>query len=96
MRRESSGCVAALARWLRRATVAEGALAIEGRLELGGRKSLVLVRCCGKKFLIASGADAVTQLLEIEQDATPMETKLPARQGKRRVPLNSAEMAVGQ
>jgi len=58
------------------ARCAERALAVEERVALGPKKALVLVRCHGQRFLVATTADGVGQILEI---AGPM----PARRARR-------------
>ena len=57
-------------RWLLRrispaAAGAERALAVEERVAIGPKKSLVLVRCHGRRFLVASAGDTVGPFVEI-------------------------------
>ena len=57
-------------RWLMRrispaAAGAERALAVEERVAIGPKKSLVLVRCHGQRFLVATAGDTVGPFLEI-------------------------------
>lgn len=57
-------------RWLIRRTSpaaarAERALAVEERVAIGPKKSLVVVRCHGQRFLIATAGDTVGPLIEI-------------------------------
>lgn len=40
-------------------------LRIEEKLSLGPKKTLFLVNCRGKQFLVAAGADSVTQMVEV-------------------------------
>ena len=58
------------------ARCAERALAVEERVALGPKKALVLVRCDGQRFLVATTADGVGPILEI---AGPK----PARRARR-------------
>jgi hypothetical protein len=44
---------------------AERGLAVEERVGLGPRKALVVVRCHGQRFLVATSGDAVGPILEI-------------------------------
>ncbi len=60
---------ARLVGWLRRVAQqpAAGAapLRLESRLNLGPKKSLVLVNCCGRRVLLAVAGDAVTPVMEL-------------------------------
>ena len=47
------------------ARCAERALAVEERVALGPKKALVVVRCHGQRFLVATTADGVGPILEI-------------------------------
>ncbi len=58
------------------ARCAERALAVEERVALGPKKALVVVRCHGQRFLVATTADGVGPILEI---AGPK----PARRARR-------------
>lgn len=46
---------------------AERTLAIEERVSIGPKKSLVVVRCHGQRFLIATAGDTVGPFIEIAQ-----------------------------
>jgi flagellar biogenesis protein FliO len=65
--------------WLRRLmslpTAGEMPIRLEGRLNLGPKKSLVLVNCRGKSVLLAVGGEAITPVMEV-----------PARRRKRKDP----------
>ena len=65
--------------WLRRLmslpTVGEMPIRLEGRLNLGPKKSLVLVNCRGKSVLLALGTEAITPIMEV-----------PAHRRRRREP----------
>jgi flagellar biogenesis protein FliO len=65
--------------WLRRLmslpTAGEMPIRLEGRLNLGPKKSLVLVNCRGKSVLLAVGGEAITPVMEV-----------PARRRKRKEP----------
>ncbi|HEY1808296.1 MAG TPA: flagellar biosynthetic protein FliO [Acidobacteriaceae bacterium] len=43
----------------------EAPLRVEGRISLGGKKSLVLVDCRGRQVLLAVSGDAVTPVMEL-------------------------------
>lgn len=55
--------------WLRRLmslpTSGEMPIRMEGRLNLGPKKSLVLVNCRGKSVLLALGGEAITPVMEV-------------------------------
>jgi hypothetical protein len=40
-------------------------LCIEERLSLGGKKSVTLIACHGRRFLLASSGDSIAPLLEV-------------------------------
>jgi flagellar biogenesis protein FliO len=42
-----------------------GALRMEERLSLGPKKTLFLVDCAGRKFLVAAGADTIVAMTEV-------------------------------
>ena len=58
---------AAAAGWLRGLTKSpEGALLrVEARVSLGGKKSLVLVSCRGRRVLLAVSGEAITPVMEM-------------------------------
>ncbi len=55
--------------WLRRLmslpTATEMPIRLEGRLNLGPKKSLVLVNCRGKSVLLALGTETITPIMEV-------------------------------
>jgi flagellar biosynthetic protein FliP len=55
--------------WLRRLmslpTASEMPIRLEGRLNLGPKKSLVLVNCRGKSVLLALGTETITPIMEV-------------------------------
>lgn len=60
------GWIAALlARIGRRLQPAGRVLHVEERLMLGGRKSVTLIVCHGRRFLLASSGDALAPLVEV-------------------------------
>jgi flagellar biogenesis protein FliO len=65
-------------RFTRAATSTERALVLEDRIALGPKKSLAVVRCHGRRFLVASAGDTVGPLIEV----TPL--KPPRRSGQER------------
>ena len=57
-----------LAAWLRKVAnpvQGENPLRIEARLNLGPKKAVVLVNCCGRRVLLALSGDAIAPLLEV-------------------------------
>jgi flagellar biogenesis protein FliO len=57
-------------RWLLRrvspaVSSAERALAVEDRVAIGPKKALIVVRCHGQRFLVATAGDTVGPFLEI-------------------------------
>jgi hypothetical protein len=55
--------------WLRKLmslpTAGEMPIRLEGRLNLGPKKSLVLVNCRGKSVLLAMGSETITPIMEV-------------------------------
>lgn len=55
--------------WLRKLmslpTAGEMPIRLEGRLNLGPKKSLVLVNCRGKSVLLAIGSEVITPIMEV-------------------------------
>jgi len=55
--------------WLRKLmslpTAGEIPIRLEGRLNLGPKKSLVLVNCRGKSVLLALGSEVITPIMEV-------------------------------
>lgn len=55
--------------WLRKLmslpTAGEMPIRLEGRLNLGPKKSLVLVNCRGKSVLLAMGSEVITPIMEV-------------------------------
>lgn len=49
---------------------AERALVMEDRIAIGPKKSLVVVRCYGRRFLIATTPDGIGPILEIAATKT--------------------------
>jgi len=56
---------ALLARFTRAAGSAERALVLEDRVAIGPRKTLVVVRCYGQRFLIATAGDTFGPVIEV-------------------------------
>lgn len=54
-----------LRRFISVASTDQRALAVEDRVSLGPKKSLVLVRCQGQRFLIASAGDTIGPIIEV-------------------------------
>lgn len=65
------------ARFVRSATCAERALAVEERVTIGPKKSLMVVRCHGQRFLVGTAGDSIGPVIEL---AGPK----PARRARRR------------
>jgi flagellar biogenesis protein FliO len=56
---------ALLRKFVSRAGTDERVLAVEARVAIGPKKSLVLVRCHGRRFLIASAGDTIGPVIEV-------------------------------
>jgi flagellar biogenesis protein FliO len=72
---------------------AERSLRVEEQLMLGGKKSLTLVSCDGRRYLLAASGEAITPLIEV---CPPREVH-PRRAERRRYrdrPLRSSTIAV--
>jgi flagellar biogenesis protein FliO len=54
-------------RFTRAADPAERVLAVEGRIAIGPKKSLILVRCHYQHFLIATAGDTIGPVIEVAQ-----------------------------
>jgi flagellar biogenesis protein FliO len=46
---------------------AERALAVEERVTIGPKRSLILVRCHGQRFLVATAGDTIGPVIELAQ-----------------------------
>jgi flagellar biogenesis protein FliO len=57
-------------------------LRIEEKLSLGPKKMLFLVKCSGKEFLVATGAETITSVVEVSQ-ARQRETRAWKQAGGR-------------
>lgn len=64
-------------RFIRPATCAERALAVEERVAIGPKKSLMVVRCHGQRFLVGTAGDAIGPVIEIAEPK-------PVRRTRRR------------
>lgn len=60
---------------------AERHLRIDERLNIGPKKSLLLVSCCGQRVLVAVAGETVTTLLEV--DTQKMDTQKATRTGSK-------------
>lgn len=56
---------ALLCKFTRAANPADRALVVEDRVALGPRKSLIVVRCHGQRFLVATAGDTIGPLIKI-------------------------------
>jgi flagellar biogenesis protein FliO len=65
---------------------ADRVLAVEDRVVLGPKKSLVVVRCHGQHFLVAVSADAVGPMIEVARPkvARKNPTAMARRTGQER------------
>lgn len=50
---------------------AERTLQVEERLMVGGKKSVLLIACHGRRFLLASSGDAMTPFIEVLPQTQP-------------------------
>lgn len=64
-------------RFVRSAACAERALAVEERVTIGPKKSLMVVRCHGQRFLIGVAGDAIGPVIEVTEPK-------PVRRARRR------------
>ncbi|MGC2638652.1 MAG: flagellar biosynthetic protein FliO [Acidobacteriaceae bacterium] len=58
--------------WLRRLArpaAPDSPLRMEARVSLGAKKSLVLVRCCDRRVLLAVSGDTIAPVMEIPKAA---------------------------
>lgn len=64
---------------------AERHLRIDERLNIGPKKSLLLVSCCGQRVLVAVAGETVTTLLEVDtqKDTQKMDTQKATRTGSK-------------
>ena len=62
---------------------AERHLRIDERLNIGPKKSLLLVSCCGQRVLVAVAGETVTTLLEM--DTQKMDTRKATRTGSKTI-----------
>lgn len=62
--RRLTGWIAA--RFARNAASAERVLAVEERVAIGPKKSLIVVRCHGQRFLVGTTGDAIGPVIEID------------------------------
>jgi Flagellar biosynthesis protein, FliO len=58
---------------------AERALAVEDRIALGPKKALIVVRCHGQRFLIATSGDMIGPVVEV---AAPQSIPKSARRSR--------------
>lgn len=63
-------CIRNGTRWLVRhvspaASSAERTLAVEERVSIGSKKMLILIRCCDRRFLVATAGDSVGPFIEV-------------------------------
>ncbi len=63
-----------LVRFTRTAHSAERALVLEDRVAIGPRKSLVVVRCHGQRFLVATAGDTIGPVIEIAPRKSPAQS----------------------
>jgi flagellar biogenesis protein FliO len=56
---------ALLKKFTRAANSQDRALSVEDRIAIGPKKSLILVRCHGRRFLVASAGDTLGPFIEI-------------------------------
>ena len=68
---------ALLGKFTRAANPIDRALVVEDRVALGPKKSLIVVRCHGQRFLIATAGDTIHPLIEI---AAPRPRRSPRKE----------------
>lgn len=82
---KSTGLVRLLLDKLARAAgPAQSALSIEERLAIGPKKTLMVVNCHGKRFLVATAGDMIAPLIEIQlsDEKSQGETRASLRRRK--------------
>lgn len=77
-----------MGRFIPAARTAERALAVEDRVTIGPKKSLVVVRCRGQRFLVAAAGDTIGPIIEIAGEvageiAAPKSSATRARRVRR-------------
>ena len=68
---------ALLSKLTRAANPVDRALVLEERVALGPKKSLIVVRCHGQRFLVATAGDTIGPLIEI---AAPRPRRTPRKE----------------
>ena len=66
----------------KRQTARESGLSVEGRVNLGPKKSLLLVHCHGRRYLIASAGDRIAPIVEV----LPVSSRKPPSAARKRTP----------
>jgi hypothetical protein len=66
-----------LGRFTRAAGTADRALVLEDRVAIGPKKSLVVVRCHGQRFLVATAGDTIGPLIKL---AAPRARRAPRKE----------------
>jgi flagellar biogenesis protein FliO len=66
----------------------QGALRIEERLQFGPKKTLLLVSCHGRRFLVATAGETIAPLIEVRMDR---EASAPKRARRSRARKEHAE-----
>lgn len=61
------------------ASAPERVLAVEDRVAVGPKKSLLVVRCHGQRFLVGVSADAIGPLVEVGAAARAVATARPVK-----------------
>lgn len=68
-------------RFTRTASTAERVLAVEDRVAIGPKKSLVVVRCHGQRFLIATAGDTIGPVIEVAPpSSSPRSVRRPRKE----------------
>ena len=83
--RKISGLARAAFGRLFSAASAERRLHIEERLTIGPKKTLMLVNCAGRHFLVATSAETIAPIIEIrplDEDGSPRANAIVSDQGQ--------------
>jgi flagellar biogenesis protein FliO len=64
-----AGLRAIMQRLMRAPAAVDAPLRLEARLNLGPKKSLVLVNCCGKRVLLALSGDTIVPVVDLPKQS---------------------------
>jgi flagellar biogenesis protein FliO len=82
----------AFEKFLRRAQSSDRLLLIEERIAIGPKKTLLLVNCAGRRFLVATAGDTIAPLVEVQ----PLELRPPREDSLRSAEISIAKQESGR